>query len=69
MKKYVVLFALFLTGIFFYPVLAQATVIDTVNIVQNSFKEYAGFLILGSGFLIAYNMARSLVPQKEIRKK
>lgn len=68
MKKYVILFAIFLTGIFFYPVIAQAETIE-MYVSQNLLKEYSGFLILGSGLVIGYNMIRSLVPQERTGRK
>jgi hypothetical protein len=60
MKKYIVLFAILITSIFFYPVFAHAEKIGYF-FAENPVSEPAAFFILGSGLLIAAGFTRRLV--------
>jgi len=52
MKRYIVLFAIFITAIFFYPVFAHSDEIGN-GFVNNRVTESGTLFFLGSGLLIA----------------
>ncbi|MCD4674822.1 MAG: hypothetical protein K8S18_02365 [Desulfobacula sp.] len=60
MKKYIVLLAIFVTAIFFYPVFAHADKIGYF-LSQNPVSEPVTLLVLGSGLLIAAGLTKRLV--------
>ncbi|MBU1342531.1 MAG: hypothetical protein KKE44_04695 [Proteobacteria bacterium] len=60
MKRYIVLFAIFITAIFFYPVFAHADKIGYV-FTQKPLSEPATLFFFGSGLLIAGGLAKRFV--------
>ena len=64
MKKYIVLFAIFITALFFYPVFAHAQKIG-LYFSQNPLSEPAVLLILGSGLLVTAFLTRRVVAVTE----
>ncbi len=60
MKRYIALFAIFITAIFFYPVFAHADKIG-YYLSKNPLSEPVTFIILGSGLLVAASLTRRLV--------
>ncbi|NOX33935.1 MAG: hypothetical protein GXP56_09395 [Deltaproteobacteria bacterium] len=59
MKRYIVLFAVFIPIIFFYPVFAHADKIGAF-FAQNPLSEPMALFVLGSGLLIAAGLTRRL---------
>jgi len=59
MKKHIILCAIFITAIFFYPVFAHA---DKINyfLAKNPLSEPVTLFILGSGLLVAADLTRRL---------
>lgn len=60
MKRYLLLFAILITAVFFYPVFAHAKKIEAY-FMQNPISEPATLLFLGSGLLIAASLTKRLV--------
>jgi len=60
MKRYIILFAIFITAVFFYPVFAHADKIG-YYFVENPVSEPVTLFVLGSGLLIAAGVTRKLV--------
>jgi len=60
MKRYIVLFAIFLAALFFYPVFAHADKIGHF-LAKNPLSESVTLLVLGSGLLIAAGLTRRLI--------
>lgn len=60
MKRYIVLFAIFITAIFFYPVFAHADKIGT-QIAVNPLSEQTMLFVVGAGLLAAGGLTRRLI--------
>lgn len=60
MKRYIVLFAIFITAIFFYPVFAHAEKIGQY-FAQNPLSPPMALVIIGSGLLITAQLTKRLV--------
>ena len=60
MKKHIILFAIFITAIFFYPVFAHADEIGYF-LAENPVPEFVSLFTLGSGFLVAAGLTRRLI--------
>ena len=60
MKRYIVLFAIFITAIFFYPVFAHAERIG-MYFIQNPLSEPVVLGVLGSSLLLAASLVKRLV--------
>lgn len=60
MKKYIILFAIFLTAIFLYPVFAHAGKIGII-FTKGSASEPIALFVLGAGLLIAGGLTRKFV--------
>jgi len=60
MKRYIILFAIFITAIFFYPVFAHADKIGYF-LAENSMSEPVTLSIFGSGLLVAAGLTRRLI--------
>ena len=60
MKRYIVLFAIFLVALFFYPVFAHA---DKIGYFfdQNPVSEPMALFVLGSGLLIVGGLTRKFI--------
>ena len=67
MKRYIVLFAIFITAIFFYPVFAHADKIGYF-IDKNPVSDPLSLFILGIGLLAAAGFTRRLVSKQVDRK-
>lgn len=63
MKKYIVLFAIFLAGIFFYPVIAHADKIEAYFAI-NPLSAPVVLVIVGSMLLTAASLSKRLVKQE-----
>lgn len=60
MKRYTILFTIFVTVIFFYPVFAQAQKIG-LYLVQNPLSESIVLFVLGTSLLVTASLTRRLV--------
>ena len=60
MKTKIVLFAIFITAVFFFPVFAYADKIG-IFLIQNPVSEPVTLFILGTGLLIAAGLTRKFV--------
>lgn len=60
MKRYIVLFAVFLAALFFYPVFAHADKIGHF-FSRNPVSEPVALFVLGSGLLIAAGLTKRLI--------
>lgn len=60
MKRYIILFAIFITAIFFYPVFAHADKIGYF-LTENPVSEPVALIVLGSGLLITASLTRKLI--------
>lgn len=60
MKRYIVLFAILITAIFFYPVFAHADKIGYF-LDKNPVSDPVTLLILGSGLLTAASLTKRLI--------
>ncbi len=60
MKLHIILFAIFITAIFFYPVFAYADKIG-VLLTRNQLPEPAFYFFMGFGLLIAAGYTRRLI--------
>ncbi len=60
MKRYIILFAIFITAIFFYPVFAHADKIG-YYFAENPVSEPVTLFVFGSGLLIAAGITRKLI--------
>ncbi len=60
MKRYIILFAIFITAIFFYPVFAYADRIGFF-LAQNPVSEPATLFFLGSGLLVTASLTRKFI--------
>lgn len=60
MKRYIILGAIFITAIFFYPVFAHAEKIG-IYFTQNPISESVALVVLGSTLLGAASLTRRLV--------
>ncbi len=63
MKRYIILFAIFITAIFYYPVFAYA---DRVGffISESPVSGSMTLFLLGSGLFATAGLARRLIPTK-----
>lgn len=59
MKRYIILFAIFITAVFFYPVFAYADLINNFW-VNNPLSAPVTLLIMGSGLLVTASVTRRL---------
>ena len=60
MKRYIVLFAIIITAIFFYPVFAHADKIGGY-FVGNPVPAYVALLVIGSGLLTAAGLTKRII--------
>jgi len=60
MKKHIILCAIFITAIFFYPVFAHADKIGYF-LAENSVSEPVTLFVLGTGLLITAGFTRRFV--------
>jgi hypothetical protein len=60
MKRYIVLFAVFITAIFFYPVFAHADKIGYF-LATRPMSAPLALIVLGSGLLVTAALTRRLV--------
>ncbi len=60
MKRYVVLFAIFITAIFFYPVFAHADKID-YYFAANPISPPVALFVVGFGLLKAASVAKHVI--------
>jgi hypothetical protein len=60
MKRYIILFAIFITAIFFYPVFAHADKIG-YYLSKNPLSEPITLIFNGSGLLVAASLTKRLV--------
>ena len=60
MKRYIVLFAILITAVFFYPVFAHADKIGYF-LDKNPVSDSVTLFILGSGLLIAASLTKRLI--------
>ncbi|MBU1193869.1 MAG: hypothetical protein KKE62_05695 [Proteobacteria bacterium] len=62
MKRYIILFAILITAIFYYPVFAYAGKTG-LFFVQGSVPQVAAFLLIGSGLLSAAGLIRKYIQE------
>ncbi len=60
MKRYIVLFAILITAVFFYPVFAHAQKIG-LYFVQNPLSEPVVLFVLGTSLLVCASLTKRLV--------
>ncbi len=60
MKRYIVLFAIFITAIFFYPVFAHADEIG-VYVASSPVPAHVALLVIGSGLLTAAGLTKRII--------
>lgn len=63
MKRYIILFAIFITAIFFYPVFAHADKIGCY-FAKNPVSESAALFLLGLTLVFAAGFTKNTVPGK-----
>lgn len=68
MKRYIILFAIFITAIFFYPVFAHAEKIG-FYISQNQLSEPIVLFVLGAGLLVTASLTRRLLTKNRDEKE
>ncbi len=60
MKRYIVLFAIFITAIFFYPVFAHADKIGGY-FAADPVPSYVAPLVIGSGLMTAAGLTKRII--------